>query len=481
MRKHSLSKTNYLQFLSCAEELWLQKNRPNLIPKITEDALHKIEQGKLIDQLAKDWFKDGCVLNSENIPAANVVFQKKATHENMVAIADVIVLDATKKRHIRLFEVKASTDIKKEHFHDIAFQKMVFEAAGYVVTACYLVHVNKQYSFENNLDQCELLVIKEVTKEIKALKKETIENAQAAMDWIHGPMPKERITVGCPNKLSCPFVKHHFKNLPPVTIYDIPNISAKKLQAFMDIGVLNIHDVPADFPLTERQRKQVDLAQEDEIIVKRGSIKRALNKLEYPLYFIDYESFSYVIPVQDHYKPYQQMVFQYSLHIQEEAGSPIQHTEYILRDRKESVENLIAHMDQAMGNTGSVIVWNESFEKARNKEMADLHPAYASFLHSMNDRMFDLMVLFKKGFYSHPGFKGRNSLKSVLPVLCPDTTYKNLAIQNGAIAAIKWGLATSEKVSKKEANQIFNHLLKYCHLDTLAMVKILAKIRNTIL
>ena len=481
MNKHHLTKTNYLQYLSCPEELWLQKNKPNLISKITADALHKIEQGKLIDQLAKDWFKAGDALKSESTPTANIVFQKKASHEGMLAIADVIVLDTTKQGHIRLFEVKASTNKKKEHVQDIAFQKMVFEACGYVVTNCYLVHVNKQYRFDTELNLSDLLVIKELTKEVKALKKVTLENAQEAMKWINGPMPKERITVGCPNKLSCPFVQLHFKNLPPVTIYDIPNISTKKVQALMDLGVLDIHDVPPDFPLTERQRKQVSIAQQDEIILKRGLIKKALNKLEYPLYFIDYESFSYVIPVQDKHKSYQQMVFQYSLHTQKEAGASIQHTEYILRDKKESVENVVAHMQQAIGDTGSVIVWNESFEMARNKEMAALYPQYEVFLEGMNDRMFDLMLIFRKGYYSHPDFKGKNSLKSVLPVLCPDTTYKNLAIQNGAVAAIQWGLATSDKVTEKEADQIFDDLLKYCHLDTLAMVKILDKIKTSIL
>ena len=476
MRKHTLTKTNYLQYLSCPEELWLKKNRPDLIPKLDVDALHKIEQGNLVDRLAQEWFRGGCILDDENIDPNKVAFQVRAEWENLIAVADIIVYGETDK-HIQLFEAKAATSLKQEHLHDIAYQKYVFEKAGYTITDTYLLHVNKEYNFIREIDQCELLTTEKITATIEELSASTQEQVQAALNWVHGDMPKERITVGCPKKLSCPFVQYHFDNLPAATIYNIPNIQTKKLQAFMDAGILDLQDVPPDFPLSDKQRRAVDIAQQDTIVIRTGPIKRALKKLEYPLYFIDYESFSYIIPAQDFYRPYQQMVFQYSLHTQSSPDAEIVHTEYLLKSKKESVTNLLAHMRAHIGDTGSVIVWNQSFEKARNSEMAAIYPAYRDFLLSINERLFDLMQIFKQGHYIHPGFKGRNSLKSVLPTLCPDISYDELSIQNGGLAAIKWHHATDKRVSSKEAEEIFSDLLKYCHLDTLAMVKILEKVR----
>jgi len=480
MQKHTLSKTNYLQFLACPEELWLQKNRPDLIPKLGIDALHKIEQGNIIDQLAKEWFEKGCMLKEELIDPANVSFQLKVEKEGIVAIADIVVHHPTKKKHIRLFEVKSSTNLKKQHIHDIAFQKMVFEGCGYTVTDSYLVLVNKKYTHAGTIDHCELLDIDKVTKEVEELKKSTKKEAKAAMEWIHGPIPKKQWTIDCPNKLKCPFLQYHYKNIPDYSIYDIANIRIKKISKLLEEGVLNIQDVPKDFKLSKKQRLQVEIAQEDEIRIKSKAIKKELKELVYPLYFIDYESFSYVIPVQDQYRPYQQLVFQYSLHTQKTPDSPVEHSEYLLRAKDEPVENLVADMRKNIGDKGSLIVWNESFEKSRNKEMAELYPTYASFLNSMNDRMFDLMKIFKKGYYGHPGFKGKNSLKSVLPTLCPDISYKSLVIQNGNTAAIKWHHATDKRVSEEEADKVFTDLLKYCHLDTLAMVKILGKVQQVV-
>jgi len=479
MRKHTLTKTNYLQFLKCPEELWLQKNRPDLIPKLDLDALHKIEQGNRVDRLAQDWFKGGCILEEENINPDKVAFQVRAEWDGLIAVADIVVY-GEEKNHIKLFEAKAATSLKSEHLHDIAYQKHVFEKNGYTVTDTYLLHVNNDYNFIGDIDQCELLNTQKVTQDVQAIADTTTQQVQDAIAWVQGDMPKERITVGCPKKLNCPFVQYHFKNLPASTIYNIPNIQTKKLQEFMDAGILKLDDVPIDFPLSEKQRRAVDIAQQDTIIIKVNPIKKALASLDYPLYFIDYESFSYIIPAQDYYRPYQQMVFQYSLHTQASPKATITHTDYLLKEKKESVSKLLAHMRANIGETGSIIVWNDVFEKGRNVEMAAIYPEYADFLQSMNDRMFDLMKIFKKGHYIHPGFKGRNSLKSVLPTLCPTISYEDLSIQNGGLAAIKWHHATDNRVSAKEAEEIFSDLLKYCHLDTLAMVKILEKVRRMV-
>jgi len=193
----------------------------------------------------------------------------------------------------------------------------------------------------------------------------------------------------------------------------------------------------------------------------------------YPLYFLDYESLSYVIPPQAGYKPYQQLVFQYSLHIQKEPNGDLIHKEFLLKSKAESVEELIKDLQKNIGKTGSIIVWNQSFEKGRNVEMATLFPAYESFLEGLNNRLYDLRVPFQKGYYQHPDFKGKTSLKSILPVLSPDVSYADLAIQNGMVATIKWHHATDGQMTKKEQKAIFQDLLSYCELDTLAMVKIL--------
>ena len=132
-------------------------------------------------------------------------------------------------------------------------------------------------------------------------------------------------------------------------------------------------------------------------------------------------------------------------------------------------------MKANIGPVGSVLVWYESFEKGRNCELMELHPDEKEFLEDINERIFDLMKVFKKD-YLHPEFKGSASIKKVLPVLVPELSYAELDVQNGTMAIEAWGRTIFEKMDKQEIEEIRSNLLKYCELDTLAMVKILEKI-----
>ena len=471
-KKHTLSKTDYIQYLDCPEELWLRKNKPAVLPPVDLDRQYKLDQGNLIDQLAQDWFTDGCVIADWTIDPKNVVFQMKAQNGAMLAITDIAVHQPATKS-IALFEVRAATTVKKEHYHDLAFQRMVFEDSGYTIKGTYLVHVNKAYRTSEAVDHCDLLVIEDITATVDELMKDTRTTAPKVLKWINGKAPKKRITIGCSKKHKCPFVQLKYPDLPNYSIFNIARISTKKIKKLVAANILDVQDVPADFKLSRTQRQQVAIAQEDEIVIKRGSIRKMLKNLVYPLYYLDYESFSYVIPPQSGYKPYQQLVFQYSLHVQNEPNGPLTHHEFLLKDKQESVENLVQDLQKNIGKKGSVIVWNESFEKNRNIEMGSLFPAHQAFLADLNKRLYDLRVPFQKGFYQHPDFKGKTSLKSVLPVLSPSVSYADLAIQNGMIATIKWHHATDGRMTAQEQFATFEHLLQYCDLDTLAMVKIL--------
>jgi len=478
-KKHTLSKTDYIQYLDCPEELWLRKNQPSALPAIDLDRQFKLDQGNLIDDFAQQWFSGGCVIEDQHIDPDQVVFQMRAEANGMLAITDIAVHQSTKNT-LALFEVKAATSVKKEHYHDLAFQRMVFEHAGYKISGTYLVHVNKDYWTGPTVDHCELLVIEDITADVEELMKTTRNTAPKALKWLNGSPPKKRITTGCSKKGKCPFIHLHYPDFPSYSIFNISRIGAKKIKQLVEADILDIGQVPEDFKLSAKQRQQVDIAQEDEIIIKRSSVRKVLSKLIYPLYYLDYESFSFVVPPQAGYKTYQQMVFQYSLHVQEKPGGKVTHHEYILKNKNESVENLVKNLQKNIGTKGNIIVWNASFEKGRNKEMAALFPAYADFLATVNDRMYDLRVPFQKGYYQHPDFKGKTSLKSVLPVLSPEISYNDLNIQNGMIATIKWHHATDGRLSKKEQKQTFQDLLKYCDLDTFAMVKILEALRESV-
>jgi hypothetical protein len=207
-------------------------------------------------------------------------------------------------------------------------------------------------------------------------------------------------------------------------------------------------------------------------------IKKFLDTLEYPLYFFDYETMQGLVPYFDGQRPYQQVPFQYSLHVIREPGGEVEHTEYLHSDTSNPAPKVAARLVEDVGTKGSIITWNMSFEKSVNEELARMHPEYAERIAAINARVVDLMTPFKAKWYNDPRFIGSASIKKVLPVLCPELSYKELGIQEGNTAQRLWMEAVLDGKHDAEKQQIFDDLLKYCKLDTLAMVEIYKKLND---
>jgi hypothetical protein len=214
----------------------------------------------------------------------------------------------------------------------------------------------------------------------------------------------------------------------------------------------------------------------DEVIIDKEAIRSFLGDIEFPAYFLDYESINHIFPPFDNTFPYQQVVFQYSLHTMAEDGT-LTHTEYLHDTNTNPAENIIAHLQRDIGSIGSIIVWNKTFECSRHKEYAKLYPAHAPFFEDLNERTVDLADIFSQRLYLDKHLKGKYSIKKVLPLLCPELSYAELGIKEGATASRSWREAIVDGM-RPDKDQILADLREYCGLDTYAMVAIYEKLRK---
>jgi hypothetical protein len=215
-------------------------------------------------------------------------------------------------------------------------------------------------------------------------------------------------------------------------------------------------------------------------VINKEQIKQFLGELKYPLYFLDYETLMSLVPYFDGHRPYQQVPFQYSLHILQSADAELEWREYLHRDNSDPARPLTEQLIKDIGDNGTVLVWYEGFEKARNKELGDMFPEYKQAMDAINDRVIDLMLPFKNKWYDDPRCEGSASIKKVLPVLCPELSYKNLGIQEGGSAQRLWMEAVLDDKRTNEKEQILADLLDYCKLDTFAMVEIYKVLRRSV-
>jgi hypothetical protein len=448
-------------------------------------------QGMIVEEIAHKLFKKGVEVQGNYEIAekhtreliadgTEVIYQATALTGQHLARADIL---KRTKDGWHLFEVKSSTQIKPEHIPDLCFQVLAFKEAGIELVSINLVLVNNKYIYNETagLEVEKFLKIVDMTDKIRAqLPKFEPEIKKAFKVLTSATEPKvpallKSFKYEMPEK----FLEYYYKGIPEYSIYDIGRATAKELARLTKLGVQKIDDIPDDFFKSEKKTLQVQLTKEKTKFIDKENVRAELAKLQYPLYFLDYETVNPAVPLFNKGWPYQQIVFQYSLHIQDIPGAKMRHMDFLHTEMTDPTPNLLKALRGHIGDTGSVIVWNAGFETGRNKVMAKMCPEYAKFLKSVNSRIYDLMLIFKDKYLDYR-FLGSASIKNVLPILAPDLSYGDLAIHQGSMAtnAIMDLLEGRYKGGAAGKAQLIKDLKTYCERDTWAMVRILEVLRN---
>jgi len=471
-----LTKTAYLQFLTCLQEFWLQHHQPLLFgSSITLKADHLFRQGNEVQRIVR--LLERFQPNQHQV----VDFERTFQTAEFSARCDVTVTDVATGA-LSIYEIKASSSVKDEHYDDVAFQKMVVEEMGFHVAQCFVITMDGEYVRRGDISPEQLFSITEVTKEVEDLADATKLQANAAQlclraDFQPSLVEYARSKHERKHEFECVAIQTYFPVLPDYTVFHVPRIHKPKLISLLENEIIDLRHIPDDFELTEKQRAYIAAATSSQIVIEHDKICKLVETWQYPLHFLDYETFQYAIPQFEGIRPFQQMCFQYSLHTIDKPGAAPRHSgEYLARRGEQNPPLALAEsLKNAMsGGIGTVFVWYESFEKTRNSEMAVMFPDYADFFEEVNAKTVDLMKVFSERLYVHPKFKGRSSIKKVLPVLCPHIpAYDALGIGEGMTASISWfRAATWPDMSDAERIRIYNDLLEYCELDTVAMVEI---------
>jgi hypothetical protein len=458
-----LSKSSYLSYLQCPREFWLRHHKPELFAGPDSTGVkHLKEMGHRVQMLAQELFSRGGYGSCE--------FEKRFETGEFIAKADIYTDGA-------IYEVKSSGSVKDEHIYDLAFQKAVAELAGTPVEKTFLVHVDKEYVRQGGIEPEKLFQSVDVTEPVNERLAETKIQISNALLYLKTE-PDKSIAGYCGDKLRCTFIQHFHQDLPEYTIFDISNLKAEKINRLLEMGALNMLDVPDDFELSPRQRRQIDIVRSAERYVSAAEISEMLSALEYPIYFLDYETVNPAIPIYEGYRPFQVTTFQYSVHVLESDGGELAHYEFLAEVGPEPTAPLLTAMRKVIEEEGgTVIVWS-AYESTNNKNMSGRSPEFAGYLDSVTRRTFDLMGVFSKGLYIDPKFRGSYSIKNVLPVMLPEMTYEHLQIKEGTAAAAMWLSLHDAQMIEEERSSIRLGLLEYCAMDTLAMVEIFKTLKS---
>jgi predicted RecB family nuclease len=474
---YGLSKSTLMSFRQCPRKLWLEKHRPELARDIPgQEAVFAL--GHEVGELARQLYDTGGGILIEYDDGLKAALQR--TREVLSQRSPAPVFEATFERNgllvradvlernrtgTRLVEVKASTSVKPEHVVDCAIQSWVLDGTTAAASAVALAHVDNSFVYPGGGDYSRLLKEQDLSAEVVPLKEQVGAWLRTAKRMLAGPEPAAAIGTRCWTPYECPFQSHCW---PPAehSIAELPGIG-RRLDQLLAEGHYELQALPEDLLTTADQRRVWRAA-------RRGTPELSLaarhefKALGFPRYYLDFETISFAIPRWVGTRPYQQLPFQWSLHVEDAQGG-LQHAEFLDVSADLPLRAAAEALLEATGGTGPVFMYT-NFERTCLKTLADFCPELRGPLEALAERLVDLLPIARRHYY-HPAMHGSWSIKKLLPTIAPELDYSRLGeIQEGGAAQKAYVEAIAPATAAARREEIRSRLLAYCAQDTLAMV-----------
>ena len=486
-RQPGLSKSTFLMGRQCTKLLWFRCNAKDQIPAPDESQQAVFDQGHEVGDLAKQLFPGGIEIDTapgdfdgairrttEALKQRRSIYEATFSSGCGYARADILVPVADNAWD--LIEVKSTTSLKEDvHLPDIAFQSFVLTGAGIKLRKCFLAHINNEFVRHGPIDPQKFFTLADVTQPVSAMTGEIPDQVEA-MQRVIGAKSHPDIQIGpqCNSPYTCALHDRCWSFLPEASVFTLYRGGPKGF-SLLQRGIQKIADIPADEPLTDIQAIQRSVLIAGQPHVDRPALAAFLSQLEYPVSYLDFETIGTAIPLFDGVRPYQQVPFQFSLHVVRQPGAAPEYVSHLAEGTADPRPEFMRHLRETLPSTGSVVTYNASFETSRLEECCELLPEYQPWLKKLKPRIVDLLLPFRGFRYYHPDQHGSASMKAVLPALT-GSGYEQLTIQEGGAASREFLRVTFGQVSDEERNRVRRDLEAYCALDTLGMVQIVDKL-----
>jgi hypothetical protein len=482
--KNDLSKSKLMAFLQCPRRLYLQVHEREHAELSGEDD-PRISEGKRVGEVARSLHPDGVLVEDESLSGAlkttrallsgnnpRVLFEPAIEHDGVCVRADMLV---PAKGRFDLIEVKSATAVKEHYYTDVAIQAFVLERAGLGLRRLTLQHINKDFVYpgggryhevKRNGTINSLFVECDVTKEANSLMRSVSRWARDARKTLNGKLPPR--TSHCADPVPCEFLAHCYPEETKYPISCLPRIKETEIAALARRGYQDIRDIPSGVlrNATQEWVRAVTVRGRADL---RSGAREALSLLPYPRYYFDFETINFAVPIWKGTRPYQQIPFQWSCHIEQQSGTTT-HEAFLDIAGEDPSRALAKALLAVLKRRGPILVYNKAFESRVLDDLAVRFPDLSERLQAVRARLVDLLPIARKHYY-HPAMRGSWSIKAVLPTIGSGLDYGDLCeVQDGGAAQTAYLESIAGETTRKRKQVLKNALLEYCKLDTLGMV-----------
>ncbi len=485
-----LSKSKYCKGFQCPKILWLNKYKPEVGEDVLPEAV--LANGNMVGDLARGYYGDYSLVEFSNDKKAMCDQTLKYIDDGAINIAEAsfiydglyCAVDILHKDEDGwdIVEVKSSTHVSPIYEEDMSFQYYVLTKCGINVKKVFNMHINNKYVRHGDLNLKGLFNVIDYTDSSVSRFASVEKNIADIRAYVIDETERHKdIGIYCHTPYDCAYWKYCSKHVPEKSVFNVSRLQLQKKYDLYHKGIISYSDLfDNSYLLNAKQKLQVETDLKDlPEHIEKNEIKKFLDTLTYPIYHLDFETYQEAIPKFEGGVPYSQIPFQYSLHIEHEDGT-LEHKEFLAKEGTDPRRALAESLCNDIPKDVCSLAYNMSFERRVILQLSEDFPDLAEHLLNIRDNMHDLMIPFSKGYYYSKDMQGSYSIKYVLPAIYPDDPeldYHNLdGVHNGSEASNAF--ATMTEHTEEEIKEIRKNLLKYCGLDTFAMVKVLGYLKK---
>lgn len=477
-----LSKSKLLSYRQCHKRLWLEKYRPEL-REVSDAAEASFARGHAVGDVARSIYGPGELLADGpklDIPEMlkrtqqlaqgrnGTVYEAAFSFDEVLVLADVVKLSA---QGASVIEVKSSTGVKDYYIDDCATQAHVMEGAGMPVRSISLAHIDKTFVYPGDHRYEGLLKEVDVGPPVAAKRTAVPQWIKGAKAVLGGGEPEIPPGAHCSDPFVCPFYGHCNEQTTEFPVTLLPRLSRRKAEDFRARGIHDVRDIP-DGELDNAVHARVREATLRGVADVQPTHAEAVTRLAFPRFYLDFETINMAVPIWAGTRPYQQLPFQWSMHV-EHLGGRLEHVEFLDVSGANPIQHCMTQLLEVLGSAGPIIVYS-AFERRVIGDMAAMLPALADKLAALLPRLYDILPVIRAAYY-HPSMRGSWSIKAVLPAIAPDLSYQNLGeVQDGGGAQAAFMEAVDPRTGATRRSELRDALLAYCRQDSLAMVRVAA-------
>ncbi len=478
-KRHGLSKSRLLLHRQCPKRLWLRVHRPEL-EEVNDGNEARFATGTYVGEVAQQLYPDGVLIDGEDLWQAVIdtqeilngkkrpVFEATFQSNDLLIRADLML---PTKDGFRMVEVKSSTSVKEYYLEDAAIQSWVAQQANLPLTSVEIAHLDNSFVYPGGGDYQGLFHYADISEQIAKIQAEVPDWINAARETLSGDEPCIAPGAQCNTPFECPFFGYcspriEIEDSFPPEVLPYGGTLAATLRAE---GYTDLRDVPEE-RMESWKHKRVWQATKSGQTFLNPEAGIQIAALPYPRYYIDFETINPAVPVWAGTRPYMQVPFQWSCHIETAKGVMTQ-CAFLADGQSDPRRPFATSLIDAVGTDGPIVVYNAPFERSRMQELADYYADLAPALQGAIDRLVDLLPIAREHYY-HPEMRGSWSIKAVLPTIAPDLAYDNLEVANGGMAQEAFAEIMQAETTPERRQQLHDALLLYCERDTIAMVRI---------